>query len=51
MAPKASVSNVHANLGAYEVTLTAEQLQALGKLADQVRGARYDEAGSARLNG
>lgn len=45
------LANLQANLGAYEVTLTAEQLQVLGNLADQVRGARYDEAGSARLNG
>ena len=44
------LENLKVNLGAYEVTLTADQMQALNQLADQVKGDRYDQRGMSIIN-
>ena len=45
------LQNLESNLAAGTATLTVEQHSALLSLADRVQGARYDDAGMARLNG
>ena len=43
--------NLTTNLGAYEVSLTDEELSVLDLLADRVKGDRYDERGMSIING
>lgn len=45
------LKNLVTNLGAYDVTLTEEEKQALDSLADRVKEDRYDEYGMAGING
>lgn len=45
------ITNLKSNLGAYDVVLTAGEEATLGRLADLVKGDRYDERGMAIING
>jgi len=45
------LKNLETNLGAYEVELTAAELEVLNHLADRVKGDRYDERGMSIING
>ena len=45
------LENLRVNLGAYDVSLTAEERDALDRLADQVQGDRYDARGMSIING
>lgn len=45
------LKNLKANLGAYDVQLSAGEQTTLDALADRVRGDRYDEWGMAGING
>jgi aryl-alcohol dehydrogenase-like predicted oxidoreductase len=45
------LENLKANLGAYDVELSADEQMALDALADRVMGDRYDEWGMASING
>ena len=45
------MENLKANLGAYDVALTASEQATLDALADRVKGERYDERGMAIING
>lgn len=45
------ITNLKSNLGAYDVVLTAGEEATLGRLADLVKGDRYDERGMALING
>lgn len=44
------LANLRANLGAYEVALSEDELATLNALADRVKGERYDEGGMAVIN-
>jgi len=45
------LENLKVNLGAYDVTLTADEQESLDSLADRVKGDRYDERGMSIING
>jgi aryl-alcohol dehydrogenase-like predicted oxidoreductase len=45
------LENLKTNLGAANVTLSADQFARLNVLAERVKGDRYDEAGMRSLNG
>jgi len=45
------LENLKANLGAYEVSLTGDEKASLDRLADQVKGDRYDKRGMSIING
>ena len=44
------LANLQANLGAYEIQLTANEQEKLDQLADRVMGDRYDEQGMSIIN-
>ena len=44
------LANLQANLGAYEIQLTANEQAKLDQLADRVMGDRYDEQGMSIIN-
>ena len=43
--------NLKVNLGAYDIALAEDELKRLDRLADQVKGDRYDERGMSIING
>ena len=45
------LSNLQSNLAAADVVLDNQQLRVLDRLADQVKGNRYDERGMSIING
>ena len=44
------LANLQANLGAYEIELSAEEQATLDQLADRVMGDRYDERGMSIID-
>jgi aryl-alcohol dehydrogenase-like predicted oxidoreductase len=45
------LDNLKINLGAYDTTLSDDELKRLNRLASQVKGDRYDERGMMIING
>ncbi|MGB5983872.1 MAG: aldo/keto reductase, partial [Desulfobacterales bacterium] len=45
------LDNLKVNLGAYDIALADDELKRLDRLADQVKGDRYDERGMSIING
>jgi aryl-alcohol dehydrogenase-like predicted oxidoreductase len=45
------LDNLKVNLGAYDTALADDELKKLNRLADQVKGDRYDEGGMRIING
>jgi aryl-alcohol dehydrogenase-like predicted oxidoreductase len=45
------LDNLKVNLGAYDIALADDELKKLDRLADQVKGDRYDERGMSIING
>ncbi len=45
------LDNLKVNLGAYDIALAEDELKRLNRLADQVKGDRYDEGGMRIING
>ncbi len=45
------LDNLKLNLGAYDIALADDELKRLDRLADQVKGDRYDERGMSIING
>jgi aryl-alcohol dehydrogenase-like predicted oxidoreductase len=45
------LDNLKVNLGAYDIALADDELERLDRLADQVKGDRYDERGMSIING
>ncbi len=45
------LENLKTNLGAYDIELTGDEQSMLDRLADQVKGDRYDERGMSIING
>lgn len=45
------LGNLKTNLGAYDITLTADEKKSLDSLADRVMGNRYDKRGMSIING
>jgi aryl-alcohol dehydrogenase-like predicted oxidoreductase len=45
------LENLEINLGAYDTSLSDAELAALDRLADRVKGDRYDERGMSIING
>jgi diketogulonate reductase-like aldo/keto reductase len=45
------LENPITNLGAHDIELTGDEQSTLDRLADQVKGDRYDERGMSIING
>jgi aryl-alcohol dehydrogenase-like predicted oxidoreductase len=45
------LDNLKVNLGAYDIVMADDELKMLDRLADQVKGDRYDERGMSIING
>jgi len=45
------LENLKANLGAYDISLSDSEQESLDRLADRVKGDRYDERGMSIING
>lgn len=45
------LENLKTNLGAYDVELSNDEQTTLDRLADRVKGDRYDERGMSIING
>ena len=50
IARNTKLANLKTNLGSMELTLTVDVIAALDALADQVKGARYNEEGMTIVN-